>query len=156
MMQQQEHREWSASSTSDKDESRLHTAAEYKRVAKHTAGAQVTTLLVTQCSTYVTNKDIQNKSMKYREAMADQPSPVQGGIGNDKPTQGTHATTGMMQVASVRELTDTKEDEELVKNTVDEELDRGLLLRQLFGDGMDHMADAHWQELRQLVVSMRW
>ena len=147
MMQQQEHREWSAPSASDKDESTLHTAAQYERAAKHTAGAQVTTLLVTECSTYITNKDIQNKPMQYREGMASQPSPVQGGISNDIATQGTHAPNSMMQVADVGELTDTKEVEEQ---------DRGLMLRRLFGDDMDHLAAEHWQDLSQTVVSGRW
>ena len=79
--------------------------------------------------------------------MADQPSPVQGGISNEVTMQGTHTTNSVMQVECVGELMDT---------VSEEELDRGLMLRQLFGDDMDHMAEQHWQELGQLVVSRHW
>ena len=86
-------------------------------------------------------------NFKKGGGVAGQPSPVQGGISNDIATQGTHEHNGMMQVAEAGELTDTKEVEEQ---------DRGLMLRQLFGDDMDHLAAEHWQDLGQTVVSRRW
>ena len=156
MMQQLQSEEWTTPSVNDKNGQQLQPAAQYERAGNNAAAAQVTTPLVTTSSNQ-NNQNIQNKPMQYREGVALEPSPAQGGIRNALGVRDMHAYDGVVQVENMGESVDTEDADDVDSNApCDEPEDQGAVMRQLFGDDMDYDSEQGWLTVARALVSRRW